>query len=229
MMNSVFDPLTLFLIAAVVLIFWRFRAVLGKRTGFEKPPVDFGRSQSQDNRQPSGPVIENEPQTAPPETPVWQGHANENSELAKALQAIASKSSGFNANTFLAGANLAYEMILEAYAKGDIKSLKPLLARDVFDSFSASIAERNKLGNREAFQFVGMKSNKYRSASLTGNIAAITVELVAQIIGSTTDSAGNLVDGDHKAIRETRDVWTFERDVTSKDPNWKLAGTESDG
>ena len=232
-MNSAFDPLTLLLIAAVIFIIWRFRSVLGQRTGLEKPPIDFtkhleSKSKERASQKSTSDVadVQSNPVTDVP--PVWEGHAEENSPLAKTLEAIALKSNGFTAPNFVKGASLAYETILESYARGDTQSLKPLLAPDVLESFSKSIAERTKLGHRENFQFVGMKTAKIKSATLQNNSAMITLAFTAQIIGSTLDQADNVVDGDMKLMRETSDVWTFERDVTSRDPNWKLVSTESD-
>jgi predicted lipid-binding transport protein (Tim44 family) len=214
-----FDPLNIILIAAAVLIFWRLKSVLGQRTGLERPPFVPPAKSPPDLR-----VVEN-PQIIPPSA-VWQGIADDGSQLAKGLDAIANQQKDFNVTGFIAGAKSAYEMILEAFAKGDTASLKPLLAKPVYDSFAATIDESQKQKQSKVFQFVGMKSTTLKRATLENKRASITVQFVSEMISATLDKNGATVEGDAKTIAEVTDVWTFERDVTSRDPNWKLVSTD---
>jgi predicted lipid-binding transport protein (Tim44 family) len=212
------DPLNIILIAAAVIIFWRLKSVLGQRTGLERPPII-----SMPKSPPDLKVIEN-PQIIPP-SPVWQGHAEEGSDLARGLEAISNQQKDFDVTSFIAGAKSAHEMILEAYAKGDKATLKPLLAKPVFDSFVSVIDQDQKRGHSKVFQFVGVKSASLQSALLEGKRAVIVVQFVSEMINATLDKAGATLEGDPKFIAEVTDLWTFERDVTSRDPNWKLVAT----
>jgi predicted lipid-binding transport protein (Tim44 family) len=212
------DPLNLILMAAILAIFWRFKSVLGQRTGLERPPFT-----PTETPKPNLTVIEN-PEFLPP-SPVWQGHAAEGSNLAKTLEAIAKQDKSFSVTSFIAGAKYAHEMILESFAKGDRSTLKPLLSKSVFDSF-AEVIENIKIQNRsKIFQFVGAKSTKIESASLVGSKATVCVKFESEMINATLDKDGNTISGDAKLIVDDIDLWTFERDLTSRDPNWLLIAT----
>jgi predicted lipid-binding transport protein (Tim44 family) len=226
-MNPMFDPLNIILIAAAAIVFWRLKAVLGSRTGFEKPGFD--------------PLVLKKPQppqeieataidvTAEPLPPIWQGFATEDSVVAKGLEAIAAASPDFAAKSFVEGSKLAYEMVLEAFSKGDKQALKPLLSKEVLESFSQEIDQRVKKGEQVTFQFVGVKSAKMELAELSGKRARIGMNFVGEMIKATQDKDGNLLEGDTKKIHDVADFWIFERDVSQRDPNWKLVDTSNEG
>jgi predicted lipid-binding transport protein (Tim44 family) len=108
------------------------------------------------------------------------------------------------------GAKGAYELIVNAYAKGDRETLSPLLTPRVFDSYSAAIAGREEKG-QEGPELVRLKSAEIIDADLQDSIARVTVRFEAE-----------LAEGAH-GVRDAREKWTFERDVRSPDPNWRLA------
>jgi len=105
--------------------------------------------------------------------------------------------------------------------------LRNLLSRDVFDGFSKVIDEREKAGQTLETSFVGIDEATIVGAELDGRKANVTIRFVSELITATKDSEGRIVDGDPKRVREVTDVWTFMRDVTSRDPNWKLVATEA--
>ncbi len=235
------DPLNILLLAVALVVFWRLRAVLGTRTGNERPPVDpiGGRADDSQQDQPKTGKVLRFPPSAESETPrpqeteamppAWTGLAEPGSALANGLDQIMARDSSFVPRSFVEGAKLAYEMIIEAYAKGDKAALKNLLSKDVFDGFAAAIDKREAAGQRVDQRFVGISSAKLLSASLSGNMAAVTLEFISELISATLSKAGDVVDGDSREIREVTDVWTFERDVTSRNPNWKLVSTQASG
>lgn len=230
-----FDPLNILLLAVALVVFWRLRSVLGTRTGTEKTPFDlFGpkRGQAPDapgpaTRLPEAAPTGNDAGDNEPPPPVWKGYAEEGSALAAALERMSQSDPSFTPRGFIDGAKLAYEMIIEAFAKGDKAALKNLLSRDVFDGFAGVIDARQSQGQRVEQRFVGIDKATIRQASLAGRKASITVEFVCELISATYDKSGQLIDGAPKEIREVTDVWTFERDVGSRDPNWKLVATEA--
>jgi predicted lipid-binding transport protein (Tim44 family) len=227
MLEPLFDPLNIILLAAAAFVLWRLVGVLGQRTGNEpgldpltKPrPVPAKDATAQND---------NEPETEEAAKPVWHGMTTEGTDLANGLEAIAKSQTAFSANGFLEGAKLAYEMILEAYAKGDKTALKPLLSREVLDEFSSAIDARVAKGHTAFLQFVAVKSAKIDHAELAGKKARIAVGFVSEMISATRDPSGAAVDGDNKEIREIADHWMFERDVSSRDPNWRLVDTSAD-
>lgn len=230
-----FDPLNILLLAVALVVFWRLRSVLGTRTGTEKPPFDlFGSKRGPQapagtvTRLPeSAPVPANDVGDREPPPPVWKGYAEEGSPLAMALTRMAESDPGFTPRSFIEGANVAYEMIIDAFAKGDKADLKNLLSREVFDGFSRAIDTRAAEGHRVDSRFVGIDKATIQQATVAGRKASITVEFVSDLISATYDKAGEVIDGDPKEIRQVTDVWTFERDLGSRDPNWKLVATEA--
>ncbi|WP_137388397.1 Tim44/TimA family putative adaptor protein [Rhodoligotrophos defluvii] len=242
-MNEAFDPLNLLLLGVAVVIFLRLRSVLGRRTGNERPPVDpFARTErdrakapaaTQDGKvvtlpqrdgRPSEPVavMQNEEKAA-----VWKGYAEEGSAAAAGLDAIARADASFTPKGFLEGARAAYEMIVVAFAEGDRLTLRNLLSKDVFDGFSAALDEREREGLVNETTFVGIDQATITDARLVGRQASVTVRFASQLITTIKNRAGDVVDGDPKKIRDVVDVWTFSRDVKSRDPNWSLVATEA--
>src|SRR5580704_6176087 len=159
---DVFDIYTIIFLALAVFIFLRLRSVLGQRTGRERPPYDPYAA-----REPVRPATEKvvalpnrTPDTAAqtqvaPADPVerWKGVAPAGSPVASGLDAILAAAPDFDAKHFLTGARAAYEMIVNAYAEGDRRTLKNLLSREVYDGFEASITEREKRGETVESRF----------------------------------------------------------------------------
>jgi predicted lipid-binding transport protein (Tim44 family) len=243
-MDQAFDPLNLLILAIAVVIFFRLRSVLGRRTGNERPPFDpfaARRNKNGEEAKPGRPeeapgnvitlprdrTSETKPPDAEPAAPIWTGYAEEGSPLAKGLERIAAADRDFSPASFIGGAKVAYEMVVTAFAQGDKQALKNLLSREVYDGFAAAIDNREKAGEKLESRFVGIDKADLVAADLNGRKATVTVRFVSELISSTTNRAGEVIDGDPKQIREITDVWTFERDVGSRDPNWKLVATES--
>lgn len=230
-----FDPLNVLLLAVALVVFWRLRSVLGTRTGTEKPPFDvFGPKRDQQDgsatiaRLPdAAPVPANDVGDREPPPPVWKGYAEEGSPVAAVLGRMAESDPGFTPKAFVEGAKVAYEMIIDAFAKGDKAALKTLLSKEVFDGFSRAIDARGSQGQRVESRFVGIDKATIQQAAVAGRKGSITMEFVSELISATYDKTGQVIDGDPKEIRQVTDVWTFERDLGSRDPNWKLVATEA--
>ena len=233
------DITTLITLAIAVFIFLRLRSVLGKRTGHHPPPVDPGEMRRtnmpprpQDNvvtlpKRAGQGGAETETVTAT-ETAINE-IAKSGTKLNKQLKAIAAADPSFDPNGFLEGAKMAYEMIVTAFADGDRKTLRNLLSRDVYEGFSTAISERESRGEQVRSSFVGIDSANLKAAELNENDAQLTVRFVSQIISATYDKEGEIIEGDPEQVAEVTDMWTFARDIRSRDPNWKLVATGSDG
>jgi predicted lipid-binding transport protein (Tim44 family) len=234
-----FDPLNLLLLAVALVVFWRLRSVLGTRTGNERPPLEpFGTKPADVKKPADGPgtVIrfpqndDAEPRRGlepEPAEPIWKGYAEPGSGLASALEGLAESDPSFTPRSFVEGAKMAYEMVIEGFAQGDKKTLKNLLSKEVFDGFAGAIDAREAADQKIESRFVGIEKATIEAATLAGSKASITMRFVSELISATYAKSGELVEGDPKEIREVTDVWTFERDVTSRDPNWKLAATQA--
>jgi predicted lipid-binding transport protein (Tim44 family) len=232
---QVVETWTIIFVALAVLIFWKLWSVLGQRTGRERPPFDHFsrdtvRSSTNDNVV-TLPGRSAEPQQKPAETPVaadrWSGIAEAGSAVAAGLDAVAREDKSFDVKHFIAGARAAYEMIVTAYAAGDRRTLKSLLSRDVYDGFEAAIRDREAKGETAESRFVSIDKSDIAGAELRGHTAQITIRFVSQLVSVTRDRNGSVVDGSPDRVTDVTDVWTFARDLSSRDPNWKLVATEA--
>ncbi|WP_321448124.1 Tim44/TimA family putative adaptor protein [uncultured Cohaesibacter sp.] len=228
-----------FLIIAVVL-FWRLKDVLGTRTGNEADPFDpFSDHESREEKKAPHADdtgdnvialperVDNERESTEEKSKRIEKIAPEGSSLNAALSQLMVMDRNFDPDTFLSGARTAYEMIVTAYAQGDRKTLKQLLAADVFAGFSAALDDREANKLRVDFTFIGINKSSIVEAEVAGNEAQITVRFVSSITSCTKDEVGHVIEGDPNAVEDVTDIWTFSRDVTSRNPNWKLIGTES--
>jgi len=226
------DIYTIIFLALAVFIFLRLRSVLGQRTGHERRPVtrDALSGRNGDNVVPMPGTIIDQAPLAPtdPEPPAdrWKGIAEPGSALAGGLTAVANDDSAFDLRAFLAGAKSAYEMIVMAFAQGDRRTLKDLLSSEVYDGFEGAIREREKREEKIDRKFVGVDKAELVGADLRGRTASLTVRFVSQMISVTRDKTGAVIDGSPDKVSDVTDVWTFARDLSSRDPNWKLVGTE---
>jgi predicted lipid-binding transport protein (Tim44 family) len=230
------DIYTIIFLALAVFIFLRLRSVLGQRTGSERPPYDRAApnvvQRTQDNNvvPMPGAVIDQAPlapsaDVAPADR--WKGVAEPATPLAAGLDAIAAQDSSFDPRHFLSGARGAYEMIVLAFANGDRRALKDLLSGEVYESFEAVIKDREKHEQKTETRFVSIDKAELVGAEARDRAAQLTVRFVSQMISVTRDKTGAIVDGNPDKVADITDVWTFARDTSSRDPNWKLVGTGS--
>jgi predicted lipid-binding transport protein (Tim44 family) len=235
-MSQPFDPLNLLILGIAVVLLFKLRSVLGTRTGNERRYDPVQRDQQQTDLRREDNVIHmpgREPARSDGDNageegaPIWQGYAEPGSPAAGGLEKIAGADPSFSPRSFLEGARIAYEMIVSAFAEGDKKALKPLLSREVYDGFAAAIDSRQKNGETLESKFVGIDNSQIVAAELAGKKANVTVRFIADLIAATRSRAGEVVDGDATRVRQITDVWTFERDVSSRDPNWRLISTEA--
>jgi predicted lipid-binding transport protein (Tim44 family) len=156
-----------------------------------------------------------------------KGLAGANGELAEDLVAIVRADTTFDPDQFLKGARAAYELIVTAFAEGNRRALKDLLSRDVYDGFVGAISERESRGEQIDQSFVGIRSADIVEAELKNGIAQLSIKFVSELISATRDKAGEVITGDPKRIKEVTDIWTFAREVASRNPNWKLVATQA--
>lgn len=233
--------ITLFFLIVAALIFLNLRSVLGKRTGSEKPPFD---PQSRDQRtmdgqsQPAddGKVItlpRRDQQQSPTEAFNRYQAIDEfvpaGTDLNDKLRKVFDVDPTFEPRQFADGAKVAYEMIVQGFAEGDRKSLKTLLSNEVYQGFDQAISAREKAGQTVKSTFVGIEKADIIDARLDGSEVTIVMRVVSQLISATYDAAGEVVEGNADSVAEVIDSWSFARDTRSRDPNWKLVQTQSEG
>jgi predicted lipid-binding transport protein (Tim44 family) len=204
------DIVVFAMVAGFILL--RLRAVLGRRTGTEKPPPAATPARRDEN------VI------ALPERAPRRDEAAA-SEADPAVAEILRADPHFDPEEFLDGAKAAYEMIVTAYANGDTETLKPLLSEPVYQGFAQAIEARKRANQTVRTTFVAMKEAALAGSAVNGSQGEVTVRFVAELINVTLDAEGKVVEGDPSAVKSVTDIWTFARDLRSRDPNWQLVRT----
>lgn len=241
-MNGSFDVSTIVFAILAVFVVWKLRSVLGTRTGNERPPFDPFAGRKAADPKAAATNGERDNVIALPGAPDrtagrsawsaadpdrWKGFAAPNSAVATGLDQIHAASPDFAPKPFLEGARVAYETIIQAFARGDRATLKPLLAKDVFDGFDKVIAERETRGETVETTFVSVSDGLIEDAQLRDKVAQIAVRFDTKLITLTRAKDGSVIDGSPDAVSDMLDLWTFARDVTARDPNWKLVATET--
>jgi predicted lipid-binding transport protein (Tim44 family) len=218
--------LILFAMVAAFLVL-RLRSVLGRRTGFERPRREGpGAYDPQARTAPAGEVPGEVP--PPPVAPDGTRYVvpDIRGPVGQALSRIRAVDPSFEPNGFLAGAEGAFRMIVDAFARGDRDTLRALLSDDTYRGFEGEISRREAAGETQRSEVRAMQEMRIESADLRGTVADVTVRFVSDQVNLTTARDGSVVAG-AEAVTELNDIWTFQRDLRSQDPTWKLVATQS--
>jgi len=239
-MQDSFDMTTIIFALLAVFVVWKLRSILGTRSGTEKPPSNpflnrapgpaSARRDDAENKiitLPGAPDLSAGVRNAAPadQAERWKGFAEPGSKAWAGLDAIAAADRSFAIQPFVDGAKAAYEMIVGAFAAGNRQVLENLLAKDVYDSFAAAISEREKRGEKVETTFVSIDKAVIEDAELRAAAAQITLRYTSQMITVTRAQDGAVIDGSPDKVIEINDIWTFTRDVNSRDPNWRVSAT----
>jgi len=220
-----FDIIILAFIAGFLVL--RLRRVLGRRDGHEGGYQD----QFRDREDPESDTKADDNVVHLPDraedVDVADIDVSANDPIGAGIIQVRVADPSFDPAGFAEGAKMAFEMILNAFASGDRKSLKGLLSPDVYKNFDSAISEREAAGEKLEDTLVGIRSSEIVEASMDGHHSVITLKFVSEQISALRDSENNIIDGNPNEVIDVTDFWTFSRDTRSKDPNWTLIGTES--
>jgi len=198
-MNSSFEYLDIILLAIIAgFIILRLRGILGRRTGHEKK--DFGD--------------------------LFGKKVTQSGSEKKVVNLSSDKLDNAAKEQFIKGAKNAYEMIITSFAKGDKKTLKPLLNKEIFQNFSDEIDHRKKENLKSELTFVGVKSAEIKNFEKKDNIYIFTVNFVSEIITCKKDKNNKVIEGNPDIIKTVNDVWKFSKNMWSSNPNWYLVETQ---
>ena len=215
--------LQIFILAAVALfLFWRLRAVLGSRDGFEKTLKEIKESSDV----VSNPKVIDETKNDSPDDDIFD-YVEENSKNAEVFKKIKEFDSDFSVNKFVSGAKMAYEIILMAFERGDTEKLKTLLEKKVLTSFKSVIDKRKKDGFVVDAKFIGMRDIRIINASFSQKtkIADVTLSFKSEITTVVRDSNGTIIEGHPDEIKKQKDTWVFTKNLSEKSPIWFLKST----
>jgi len=217
--------LAVIVILALVALFigLRLYSVLGERTGHEQQPI-LRPAESEAS------AVGRRPMPSPTPQPAAQDPA----DLAylptagPGVRAVLAADPTFDVGAFLEGAKAAYRMILEAFWKGDLDALRGHVDDHIYQTFAEAVEQRKTEGLTLDNRLVGIDQVVISEAALERSVALLTVRFEADIAAVTRNAEGEVVAGSMSDAVQTRDLWTFRRDTSSRDPNWLLIETDED-
>lgn len=249
-MNGQFDLITIIALVIAVAAIIKLRNVLGHRTDDDEKRVERLKTREREaaqrpatetasadvitmprrDREPLAPVSAPEAAATNAEARI-RAYPVSDPAITTGFLDIAKADPSFDPDAFVAGAGRAYEMIVSAFAEGNRKALKDLLSKEVYDGFTAAIAEREARGETIEQQFVGIRKADVVEAELKNGVASVTVRFVSELISATHDKAGEVIAGDAQKIKDVTDIWTFSRDISNakarSNLNWRLVATQA--
>lgn len=215
--------MTAIVILALVALFigLRLYAVLGERTGHEQPIL-----------KPADPDARVEPRaaaaTAQPTSSLDPAGMAYLPTAGPGVRSLLAADSSFDVAGFLEGARAAYRLVLESFWKGEIDAIRPHVDAHILDTFAAAVEDRTAQGLKLDNRLVAIEQAVISDVSLTKSMAEVTVRFEADIAAVTRDAEGAVVAGSMSDAVQTRDLWTFRRDLSSPDPNWLLIETDEE-
>ena len=237
-----FYDIIIFALIAVFIIL-RLRAVLGRRTGQERPNERGLFSSSRSRRDeasadivPIRPRKQNNDQDPNNEQSEFENLESDElvsddkmkPNIRSGLRQIMEADPDFSPKEFVQGARDAFTMIVDAYSEGNTPILRPLLGDEVYDQFSSAISERIEAKNSHDNAVISVDEADIIKAEMVSSKARIAVRFVSKQITATYDFNENLIDGDPDKELTIADIWTFSRNIRSSSPNWLLVETRSE-
>lgn len=224
----------LFFAAIAAFLIFRLWSVLGRRTGLDHRPDSASWHLHDDKDDPPATQKKEEenvvrlPGRGGKEMPPPQPSGEAPPDMptpAPVYTALYKADPDFDPEDFLAGASTAFEMAVDAFARGDKKTLQPLLSKDVYSRFAGAIDARAKAGEVLETTIIRIADATIKDVTLKGSAAQITVTFISEQIKVTWNKAGDVLAGDPNHVQSVTDLWTFQRDLRSANPNWVLTAT----
>lgn len=240
-MGNNYDIILIGLVAVFLIL--RLRAVLGKRTGNERPsardpftppappqaPPRIGGDAGASGNDNVVPMPTPAPRASSPTSGPGGIRATVLPTASAGVAAVRTADPSFDALGFAAGARAAFTTIVEDFAKGETQALRPLLDEQTFASFESAIRGRNERHETAETTLIGFEASDIAAAEMQGSFAQVTVRFVTEQINVVRTAEGQVADGNPNEVQKVIDLWTFRRDTKSSDPNWVLVKTESEG
>jgi predicted lipid-binding transport protein (Tim44 family) len=218
----------LILAGLAALVLFQLFNVLGRHGGTAKDARSVGQSETgharvlKSDTDKDGVEDEGAAQSGPETEPQ---HVSVDPQAEEGLRAIEERDPRFDRGQFVAGAVKAYEMIVDAYGRGDINEVRSFLDPEVREAFEGAVRERVENEQTLELEIDAVDEAKIERAKLKGDVARIGVRIEARVFEALKDSENRVVRGDPAQSKSRSELWTFERSVKSSSPNWTLVAT----
>ena len=226
-MNTFLSPDIIFFVLVAAFLILRLRSVLGRKTGNEKRPKDIFMYQDTaldtDKKKTLGEKKSIKSKFHDRLFTEKKNSLNKNT----ALEKICYFDKNFSTKKFLLGAKIAFQTIIQSYAKGEINKIKHLLSTNVFSTFSKEIISRAKKKYILEHTLISLKSAGIEKINVKFSIADIVVKFVSEQGNLLKNEKGKILKGNDEYIENHTNYWTFSKDLKSSNPNWKLVLTKA--
>lgn len=228
------DIIVFAVIAAV--LFVRLRKVLGERQEGEPPAIDptaiLKARQAAQQTDADKLLANGQTTTSAPvvstnwaqDMPNYQWVANATTH--HRLLPLAAVDPSFHPHGFLQGARRAYEIVVIAFAKGDLPTLQSLLTPDLYETFAAQIMSRQDAGQQQELLLQSMRQAIISDASLDGTQAYVSVDFTTEQNITLRDRDGAIIDGHDGSKQVLQERWVFTNDLKDDETLWRLAETD---
>ena len=164
------------LLFVIILIFSKLKTLLGTRPD-EAPRAKISDKEAEKILDILSQEIKNHAAENKEEIVEKTSDSAELSEPEKTLAQIP----GFEKEHFLNGAKRAFEIIVTAFAKGDIQTLEMLVSKNLYKKFQEILAAREAEGITSENDFIGFDEAEIISASISkNNVAKIVVKFISE-------------------------------------------------
>ncbi len=207
----------IFSLIAIFLIM-RLKSILGSKDGFEKENSNPNNVLKRDNFNKDNDIVDQKLQS------INKKASNVN---AKGIKSVEKFDKSFNKNEFSEGAKEAYKLILKSFSDQDFTQLKRLLSFELFENFSESIRNRNKNEEELSISINSFEKIEVIDGQVENNISSVTVKYITNQTRTLLDKNSNLIEDESLENSKVTDIWIFEKEINSEDPNWKLVETKA--
>lgn len=209
-------------------LYFRYKGILGTKHGEERERKTIFDIKKDDKKSTASKSKDDAHlKDDSPMTPKDFIQSTGNKNIDATLTKISLKDRGFTPHDFINGAKYAFELIVEAFAKGDKETLEPLLSGELMDSFESVIDDRAEKGHILHTDIINVKKAEITEAGVFANKASVTVSFTAEEVKVMKNTDGEILMGDPDQIHEITDIWTFTKDLDTQDPNWILTATRT--
>lgn len=216
----------LVLLVVVVLVFQKLKSVLGS-TPDEEKKVQLSRESAEKLYNILMKETGAQKTAAESNETVEELHAEENIENMSEIDKVLAQIPNFNKVRFVDSAQNAFQIITDAFNKGDIETLEMLVSKNIMKKFQEVIEKRKNENIIPETDFICFSKVEIVKAEIKKKeVASISVEFVSEQVNVLRDADNQVIEGDENYIQNITDVWTFERALSSTTPNWILVSTK---
>lgn len=146
---------------------------------------------------------------------------------AASMREILQRDGAASVEAFIGGALATYEAVVSAFDAGDRDALSHLLAPDVYDAFSETIAQREEEGEEAAETLFSRIEPEIVEARIEEERMEVSIRFTSESFKLPRRPAGLLFRNVSSPLHGV-DIWTFARNPAVRDDGWLVVATRTE-